>query len=291
MVQRYFDAFPIISYANNQAVDITKRAMITDSLNNNPYVYYPYDIDAFERPDQISNEYYSDPYKSWIIYLTNDIVDPYYEWYMNQEEFTDHIKLKYGTIENATDKVMKYRNNYGTDDGISVSRFNSLSSALVKYWSPVYNNSNKIISYARKQIDWVVNTNKILSYSVANTSFINNEIVDIVFSNSNKGKGQIASVSNNTIFVQHVSGVYNTSSDVTISGTSYIYGRESNVNTHFTTATLVASNISAEEESYWTSVSYYDFENEKNEYNKSVRLLDNRYSTTFSNNFRDIMKI
>jgi len=260
-------------------------------LNNNPYVYYPYDIDAFERPDQISNEYYSDPYKSWIIYLTNDIVDPYYEWYMNQEEFTDHIKLKYGTVETATDKILHYRNNYDGDEAISVSRFNSLSSALVKYWNPVYSNSSKIISYARKTTDWVVNTNKILSYSVANTSFINNEIVDIVFSNSNKGKGQIASVSNNTIFVQHVSGVYNTSSNVTISGTSYIYGRESNVNTHFTTATIVASNISAEEESYWTSVSYYDFENEKNEYNKSVRLLDNRYSTTFSNNFRDIMKI
>lgn len=292
MVQKYFDAFPIITYANNQAVDITKRAMITDSLNNNPYVYYPYNIESFERADQISNEYYSDSYKSWIIYLTNDIVDPYYEWYMHQDEFTEHIKIKYGSIETATDKIKFYRNNYQTDEGISVSRFNSLLADQIKYWDPVYSSKGKIISYKRKPIDWIVNTNKIVSYTVSNTAFITNEIVDIEFNNNNIGKGQIASVTSNTVYIQHVSGVYTTNSNVAITvGSSYIYGRESQVNTNFYTSVVSGSNISADEEPYWSGVSYYDFESEKNEYNKSVRMLDNRYSTVFSNNFRDIMKI
>jgi len=73
-------------------------------------------------------------------------------------------------------------------------------------------------------------------------------------------------------------------------GTSYIYGRESGTNTSFTTSVCVANNINFDEEVYWKPLSFYDYENERNEYNKSIRLLDNRYSRIAVNNLKDLME-
>ena len=175
-IDRYFDKFPIITYSNTQIVDITKRVSILDSVSRNPYVFYPYDISDNERADQISSRYYKDSYKSWIIYLSNKILDPYNEWYMNDEEFQEFLIKKYDTIVNAYEKVKFYRNDWINSDNISVSRYDALTPKLKNYWEPVYSTGTNISSYKRKEADWSINTNKIVSYVVSNTSFVNNEI-------------------------------------------------------------------------------------------------------------------
>jgi hypothetical protein len=87
-----------------------------------------------------------------------------------------------------------------------------------------------------------------------------------------------------------LSGVYIDSEEVELSSNSYIYGRESGCNTSFATVNgeyvsveMISENLKPEEEIYWTSVTYYDFENEKNEFNKTIRVLDARYASDFSN--------
>ena len=98
--------FPIIKYSNAYVVDITKRATLLDKVYNNPLVYYPYAISSEERADQLSFRYYEDPYQSWLIYITNKILDPYYEWYLSDGEFNDFIEKKYGSVYAAQSKIV-----------------------------------------------------------------------------------------------------------------------------------------------------------------------------------------
>lgn len=282
MVQRYFENFPITQYSNTNIVDITKRVALLESVSKNPYAFYPYEIDVYERPDQFSYRYYQDPYQSWLVYLTNKIVDPYYEWYLSENEFIEFLEKKYGSVYDAQSKIKYYRNNWINVENISLETYNTLSNTQKDYWEPVVGSSNKIVSYSRKQIDWTINTNKIMAYAVSNTSFIKDEVVNIVY-NSNSGRGQVLSTTNTHVFVQHVSGFYDLPN-------GYIYGNESTVNTSFSNSIYcAANNISDEEQIYWSAVSYYDHENNKNEFNKTIRVLDNRYSGLAIQNIRTLL--
>lgn len=287
---RYFDKFPIINYSNNTVVDITRRVSITNLTYSNPFVFYPYDLTVYERPDQFSSRYYQDSYKSWLVYLSNKIVDPYYEWYLQDNEFYENLENKYGSVYNAQTKIKFYRHNWEQAENISVSYFNALVGPVKKYWIPVYDERGNVLSYERIKKDWIHNTNKIFSYSVSNTAFIENEICDIVFDLENVGKGQVVKVSNTEVYLQHLSGTYETSDTVSIEVDSYIYGTESNVNTVFTSATSVANNILPEEEIYWKAVTYFEYENEKNEYNKTIRVMDSSFGPKAAVELYELMR-
>lgn len=296
MGDRYFDKFPVINYSNTKAVDLTLRTTMLDKIGSNPYVYYPYEIDSNERADQLSARYYEDQYKSWIFYISNKIVDPYYEWYLGEDEFINFIEKKYGSYYTAQTKIKHYRNNWVGAENIDISRFDSLTAGEKGYFEPILGFGNRIDGYKRKQIDWLHNTNKIVAYKVSNTSFIKNEICDIVFSSSSVGKGQIMSVNadtantaNSTVYVQHVSGTFNVSLTVSVTPTSYIYGQESSVNTHFSDVMVMAENIPADEEAYWSPVTYLEYETEKNEYNKTINVLEKNLKEVMVENLKDLM--
>lgn len=287
---RFFENFPTINYANTTAVDITKRITLLDIVSSNPYIYYPYEITEHERADQFSNRYYEDPFKSWILYISNKIIDPYYEWYLSEEEFQKFIVKKYGSIDNSF-KIKYYRDAYENFDNITISGYDALTALLKEYWEPIFLPTGKIAQYKRKQRNLSSTTNKIISYSVSNTNFIKDEICDIVFSNNKKGQGQVAGITDGIIRIQHVSGYYLPIENVVITNTSHIYGRESQTNTIFTSANLTVSNLKPEEEIYWKPVTYFDYEKEKNEFNKTIRVLDKGLAPNIVKNLTDLMKV
>ena len=127
------------------------------------------------------------------------------------------------------------------------------------------------------------NTNKIMTYTVNNSNgYIIDEVVNIVYDLNTYGKGQILSFSDGILNIQHVSGTYDQNN-------GYIYGTESNSNTTFTTAITSADNISPEEQIYWSAVTYYEYETLKNEYNKTIRVLDNRYNGIAVQNIKQLL--
>jgi hypothetical protein len=207
---------------------------------------------------------------------------------MYDRQFLEFIVNKYGSYENAVEKVIYYRNNWEESENITISYFNALVPSLKKYWQPNYNYNN-IISYSRKQNNLTYNTNKIVSYETSNISFTNNEICTIHFDPYNIGKGQVLSVSNNKIYIQHTSGVTLSNSTVSITSNSYIYGSESKVNTSFTSSNLIVQNISDEEEVYYKPITYFDYETERNEFNKTIRVMDNRISNKVVTRFKELM--
>lgn len=285
MPEKYFQKFPRIRYSNSQVIDITKRVKLLDTVSNNPYVFYSYDIGDSERADSFSSRYYDDAYMSWLLYISNNITDPYYEWYLSPKELDDFVEKKYGSLSDAKLKIKNYRNNWENQEEITVSGYNSLNEEQQTYWTPVYKNG-VLYSYSRKQEDWLASTNKIVSYAVSNTSFVEDELCDVVFSSGVTGRGQVVQSSNSNVYVKNVSGNFNDE----VTANSYIYGRESTVNTAFTSVSVISQTISSNVESYYTPISYFDYEYEKNEFNRTIRVIDSEYKYLAVENLIDLME-
>jgi hypothetical protein len=325
MPDRYFDKFQKIAYANNVAINITERSIVLNSVRDNPYLFYPFDISNGVRPDQIADTYYNDQYLSWLIYLGNNMIDPYYEWYLQNDEFEKFLKKKYSVTNTdiLKQKVKFYRNNWYESEQISVQAYNAeiANTPLVKYWEPVYNGSYKPIAYQRKQKDWIVDTNNMVTYYCdfegGTDPFINDEIVDIVFDQNFQGKAQIAKQNLNWVTVKHTFGYTMTEPVVELKDSdnktitdefddflvmettakiidgSYIRGRESGVTVKILEASQFLVNndtlISSTEAIYWSPVYIYDYEAEQNESKKSIRLLNKVYAPQAVKELADLM--
>lgn len=291
MADRYFDKFPVINYSNNSVVDITRRVTLLDKVSRNPYIFYPFELSGQERADQLSNRYYKDSYKSWLIYLANKINDPYYEWYLSEDEMVEFVEKKYGSVYKSQNKIKYYRNDWEGKDPISKSEYNALPFSMQKYWNPNYGSGSSIINYSRKEIDWTTNTNKIVSYTVADTAgFIVDEVCNIRLQGEYLGKGQVLAITDSSVYLQHVYGSYITNDDITLSESSYIQGTESSKISYVSAVSVISSNISDEEFVYWKPVTYYEYETEKNEYNKSIRLIDSNQAQKAVDNLRVLLE-
>ena len=65
-----------------------------------------YDVKYGERPEDIAFKYYDDPELHWVVLLTNNVTDRYYQWPMTQPDFEDFLKDKYGA--GSEDSVHHY---------------------------------------------------------------------------------------------------------------------------------------------------------------------------------------
>lgn len=291
-MNRYFQKFQTIVYNGAPAKNLTQRVKVLDSIYNNPFIYYPYDIQPSERADMLAERYYSDPYSAWIVYHSNKIVDPYHDWYLDQQTFNDFIVKKYGSLQAAIEKTLYYRNNWYTrTETISASVYNFLTDGVQKYYEPVPINDVQVDNpreYKRREIDWRVQTNHVVNYSVANGSgFVHDEIVNVSYSANTTGTGQLLFSNSSIVTLQHITG---NALSGTISGSSFLRGSESGANTALTSVNIVANNIPTAEVTFWSPVSYYDYENEINERNRSITVLDSAYSSPLSRQLKDLLR-
>lgn len=105
----YFSSFPRINYNNTNAVNITLRSKIIDSFKAVATNFYSYTIKDGETADALAYDYYGDPNYVWIIYLCNNIIDPYYDWPLSNINFDKYIKNKYGSISTAQTQISYYK--------------------------------------------------------------------------------------------------------------------------------------------------------------------------------------
>ena len=292
MAEKYFEKFPRITYSNTAVVDITARAVVLNSIYNNAALYYPYDVQQYERPDNIADRYYSDQYKEWILRLTNKVVDPYYDWYLDQETFNAFVAKKYGSLAQAQAKIKHFQNNwYSNSDSISSTTYDALPADAKRFWEPVLVNDQNITlpsEYTRVRQDWILSTNEVVQYTTANAAnFILDEIVDVTINGAPSGRGQVAFANTTHLTIQHTVGT--TTGNVV--GSCYLSGRESFTNTVFTSVTLLADNIRADESGYWSPVTYFDYESNVNERNKSIIVLNAGFSDQISRQLKELMRV
>ncbi len=277
MSEKYFIKFPRIDYNGMKAVNITARPQLLNSVRGNPFLFYPYEVKEGERPDQLADRYYKDPYMVWLVYLSNQIIDPYYDWNMSYNEFSAFIRKKYGSIEEAQEKIFFYRNNWADQEQITPERYFALSVEELKYWDPVTGANGQTVAYERKKIDWMLNTNKTIRYTVSDRAWTFGERVTISLTDDTEGAGQVIARGTDHVDVQHVSGTYTTSDTVALSGDSTITGLTSGVTSVITAITVLGESITGAEEVYWEPVHYYEWEEEKNSKNRTVQLLDSKF--------------
>jgi hypothetical protein len=287
-----FDKFPKISYSNNIAINILTSIKFNDIAKRNNFIFYPYVIQEGERADIISANYYDDAKYSWIIYAANDIVDPYYDWPLSSIELNTFLKKKYGSIENSQEKISYYKVDWeGNDSMLSVSAYEALPASLKKYWQPVVGINNNIVSYDRKALDYVVETNKTIYITVSNTSSF---AVEDKIKQSNStitSTGFIKSISNNVISVQHIEGEFNTSSNVYLFADSTKTASVSDVlNTiSDSSGNYLNLNIPDVELIYWRQVSAYESENSFNDSKRIIRLLDKEFLDQVEKELKEIL--
>jgi hypothetical protein len=104
-MSKYFEEFPEIQYGTMIAKNLIARPSVMLPEFNTPTAFYDYEITNDLRPDQVAGLYYDDPTLVWLIFLVNNIVDPYHDWPMTDRQLEEYLVIKYG----VDDPIIGYK--------------------------------------------------------------------------------------------------------------------------------------------------------------------------------------
>ena len=76
--------------------NILRRVKLREGIRSGSFLFDNYDVSDGERPEDIAYKYYGDPELHWVILMTNNITDRYYQWPLTQPQFQEYIEDKYG---------------------------------------------------------------------------------------------------------------------------------------------------------------------------------------------------
>ncbi len=278
----FFSYFPSLLYGNTAVTNIIAKIKFDQSVTTNYATFYPYTIEEGERADTIAENYYGESTYDWVIYLSNGIVDPLHEWPKSSDVFDQYIKTKYGSIANAQNQVAFYRVNYDQDDSVlSTAAYSALGTKQKQFWSPILGYNEKVINYQRKEIDLVVETNKVISLSGSFGGLVENDILK----QSATVTGTVGFANTTNVVLKHVTGTWANSTSV------YYVGSNSLANATITSVTTLDQPLDTTVLSYWTSVSKYEEESELNEKRKVINLLDAAYLDVVERDMRELLSL
>ena len=120
----YFSKFPLMAY--DMASDgkykllpnILKRVKLRSGLRSGSFMFDNYDVKDGEKPEDVAYKWFGDAEYHWVILMTNNITDRYYQWPLTQPQFQEHLKDKYGA--GSEDAVHHYEKTQ--DSGKTSSR-------------------------------------------------------------------------------------------------------------------------------------------------------------------------
>ena len=128
----YFKPFPQVFYdikKNNKLEVVTNimlRFKISEILKSRETSYIQYTIPDGNRPDNVAFNLYGDATLSWLILMTNNIIDPLFDWPMGTKDFESFLVGKYGSLSSAYSTIHEYRKILNTQavlfDGSVVSK-------------------------------------------------------------------------------------------------------------------------------------------------------------------------
>ena len=97
----YFSYFPKGYYdlkndGNLKLVtDLMRRVKIRSKVLNEVSLYDLYDVQDGDTPESIAFKHFGDSKLHWVILLTNNINDRYYDWPLTTNEFENYLNEKY----------------------------------------------------------------------------------------------------------------------------------------------------------------------------------------------------
>ena len=114
-MSEYFKHFPTIDHDLQnlgQKVTLTnvlRSFIVRTDLQERTDTFYEYQVQDGDRPDTIADKYYGDSDLAWLVLHYNNIHDPYFDWPLFNEDFTNYIRTKYGSVPTAQATVHEYR--------------------------------------------------------------------------------------------------------------------------------------------------------------------------------------
>jgi hypothetical protein len=106
MATNFFDTFPKISYSLDDGdseqvvVDIFKRALLSKEFQDNSSYFETYEVTDGETPEEVSYRFYGTQLLHWLVLMTNNILDPRYNWPLPEQQLLKHVESKYGGEKN-----------------------------------------------------------------------------------------------------------------------------------------------------------------------------------------------
>ena len=98
----YFSKFPFITYdikgnkVRKLLPDILRRVKLRATIKSGGMLFDKYDVKEGEKPEDVAFKWFGDPELHWVILMTNNVTDRYYDWPMNQVQFAEFLTDKYG---------------------------------------------------------------------------------------------------------------------------------------------------------------------------------------------------
>ena len=98
----YFSRFPLTTYdikgdgIYKLLPDILRRVKLRSGIKAGAFIFTEYDVRDGEKPEDVAVKWFGDPEYHWVILMTNNITDRFYEWPMTQPQFQNFIEDKYG---------------------------------------------------------------------------------------------------------------------------------------------------------------------------------------------------
>jgi hypothetical protein len=265
----YFEYFPLIEYNNYTVRDITARVKLSDQTLDNAFVFYPYTVPEGERADTLAYKYYNNSSYAWLIWFSNQTIDPYYQFAQSNDDFHRTIKSKYGSIQRAQKVIVQFETNEDDDfSSISVVQYQALPSSLRKYWTPEFDVQDNIFGYARSKINLKASTNQIIQITTTTPPvLIEGEIIEV----DSSTYATILSVSDKTIIAHHVIGQLQAGQTIT--------GNVSKGTGTIETITVINQTIPVAEYTYWRAVSAYSYHEQIALDKSTIKLLSSSLRT------------
>lgn len=284
----FFDHFRLRSFkdANGKEYlgrDITTRVGVFEEIKKSGRGLVNYTVIDGQRADQLAWAYYGDDRLSWVIYLVNDIIDPWHDWPLSSADLEKHIVSKYGSLERAQEKIIKWRTNWSINEStISQVQYNALTDVKKDYWKAVFGYNNNILYYERKKFDKFIKSNKIIRVNITNPNSYNFKVGDLIKNISDSSiNAEIEHVGDGFLLLKNVLGVWT-------SGTIYNSTEEEETSTTYTFSTTLKDNLLGVSD-YYEFVTAYQEEIDENEKKKHIRLLEKNFLSIITDNLRDLV--
>ena len=75
--------------------DLMTRVKVREKIIDEVSLYDKYDVPSGERPEDTAFKHFGSSHYHWVILLTNNITDVYYDWHMSEQDFETFLKDKY----------------------------------------------------------------------------------------------------------------------------------------------------------------------------------------------------
>jgi hypothetical protein len=285
-MSNYFRYFPIVEYNKFLAKNITANVRMDKQTRDNAMLFHVYAQKNGDNARTIAGKYYDDENLDWLVYFANEVIDPYYDVYLDSSSFEQYIIEKYGSLELAQQLTAGWINDWRSDDSeISIATYEALLPSQKKYYDPQIDLNRSITSYKRAQIEMRTNTNRIIKWQLATSidAPTTRQLLDIYSSSTKIGMCEVVSVDDDNAVVQHVIltddstpthvALWNDDQLISIADTIQDYDA-----------------IPVDEVAFWVNVSNYDAEYSANEAKKNLKLISNQFSGEFKRQLKDKLR-